>query len=109
MTSYILETTSTLPLSKNKPHQAIILCHGYGGDGKDISTLAIIWQRFLPDAIFLSPNAPEVCAINPHGFQWFDLESDKEEILLEKSLIAEKKLNTILDQVADNFQLESKK
>ena len=109
MTSYILETTSTLPLSKNKPHQAIILCHGYGGDGKDISTLAINWQRFLPDAIFLSPNAPEVCAINPQGFQWFDLASDKEEIILEKSLIAEKKLNTFLDQVADNFQLESKK
>ena len=36
MTSYILETTSILPLSKKKPQQAIILCHGYGGDGKDI-------------------------------------------------------------------------
>jgi len=109
MTSYILETTSALPLSKNKPHQAVILCHGYGGDGKDINSLAINWQRFLPDAIFLSPNAPEVCAINPQGFQWFDLASDKEEIILEKSLIAEEKLNTFLDQVADNFQLESKK
>ena len=61
MTNYILDTTSVLPLSKNKPQQAIILCHGYGGDGKDISTLAINWQRFLPDAIFLCPNAPEVC------------------------------------------------
>ena len=40
MTNYILEATSILPLSKNKPQQAIILCHGYGGDGKDISSLA---------------------------------------------------------------------
>jgi len=106
MTSYILEATSILPLSKNKPQQAIILCHGYGGDGKDISTLAINWQRFLPDAIFLCPNAPEVCAVNPQGYQWFDLTSEKEEVILEKSLMAEEKLNTFLDQVFDNFQLE---
>ena len=105
MTSYILETTSILPLSKNKPRLAIILCHGYGGDGKDISALAINWQRFLPDAIFLCPNAPEVCAVNPHGYQWFDLTSEKEEIILEKSLVAEEKLNIFLNQVFDHFQL----
>ena len=106
MTSYILESTTIFPLSKNKPQQAIILCHGYGGDGQDISALAINWQRFLPDAIFLCPNAPEVCAVNAGGYQWFDLTSDKEEIILEKSLIAEEKLNTFLDQASDNLQLE---
>ena len=55
MTSYILEAISVPPLSKDKPKQAVILCHGYGGDGKDISALAINWQRFLPDAIFCVP------------------------------------------------------
>ena len=107
MTNYILDTTSVLPLLKNKPQQAIILCHGYGGDGKDISTLAINWQRFLPDAIFLCPNAPEVCSVNSQGYQWFDLASEKEEIILEKSLAAEEKLNKFLDQVLDTLQLES--
>ena len=63
MTSYILDVTSIPPLSKNKPRQAIVLCHGYGGDGKDISVLAINWQRFLPDAIFLCPNAPEILSL----------------------------------------------
>ena len=106
MTSYILDVTSIPPLSKNKPRQAIILCHGYGGDGKDISTLAINWQRFLPDAIFLCPNAPEICSVNPQGYQWFDLASDEEEVILEKSLVAEKKLSIFLDQVFENFQLE---
>jgi len=106
MTSYNLEVTSVSPLSKNKPRQIVVLCHGYGGDGKDISALAINWQRFLPDAIFLCPNAPEVCAVNPQGYQWFDLTSEKEEIILEKSLIAEEKLSTFLDQVFNNFQLE---
>ena len=106
MTNYNLEATSIAPLSKNKPQQVIVLCHGYGGDGKDISTLAINWQRFLPEAIFLCPNAPEICAVNPQGYQWFDLSSDKEELILEKSLIVEEKLNTFIDQILNNFQLE---
>ena len=106
MINYVLDVTSILPLSKNKPRQVIILCHGYGGDGKDISNLAINWQRFLPDAIFLCPNAPEICSVNPQGYQWFDLASDEEEVILEKSLVAEKKLSIFLDQVFENFQLE---
>jgi len=106
MINYILDSTLVPTFSKNKPQQLIVLCHGYGGDGKDISALAINWQRFLPNAIFLCPNAPEVCTINPNGFQWFDLSSEKEEIILEKSLIAEAKLSMFLDQVLDNHQLE---
>ena len=106
MTSYNLETTSVTPLSKNKPQQVIVLCHGYGGDGKDISVLAINWQRFLPDAVFLCPNAPEICTVSSQGYQWFDLSEEKEEIILEKSLIAEKKLNIFLDEVLNDFQLQ---
>ena len=105
MTNYNLKVTSIPPLSKNKPQQVVVLCHGYGGDGRDISILATNWQRFLPDAVFLCPNAPEVCAVNAQGYQWFDLSSDKEEVILEKSLVAEVKLDTFLDQVLDNFQL----
>jgi len=108
MTNYILDATIVKPLSKNKPKQAVILCHGYGGDGNDISSLAIHWQRFLPESIFLCPNAPEVCSINPLGFQWFDLSIEAEEVILEKSLIAEKKLIIFIDQVLNNLQLEPK-
>jgi len=105
MTNYILKTTSIPTFSKNKPQQIVVLCHGYGGDGKDISTLAINWQRFLPDTIFLCPDAPEVCSINPSGYQWFDLSSDKEEIILEKSLKAEQKLSEFLNQACESFNL----
>ncbi len=108
MTNYNLEFTSIPPISKEKPQQIIVLCHGYGGDGKDISSLAINWQRFLPNAIFLCPNAPEVCSINPQGYQWFDLSSDSEEIIHKRSIVAEEKLNIFLDQALDNFQLEYK-
>jgi len=106
MISFNLEVVSIFPFSKKKPKQVVVLCHGYGGDGRDISVLAVNWQRFLPDAIFLCPNAPEICAVNPQGYQWFDLTSEKEEMILEKTLIAEEKLNIFLDQVFDNFQLE---
>ena len=106
MTNYNLDLTSVPTLSNGKPQQAIILCHGYGGDGKDISTLAMNWQRFLPDAVFLCPNAPEVCDINPAGYQWFDLSNENEEIILEKSLMAEEKLSLFIDQALDSLQLE---
>ena len=102
LNTVVIKPEKNLPITN-----AIILLHGYGGDGKDISALAISWQRFLPEAYFLCPNAPEVCSINPQGFEWFDLSSDDEKVILEKSLIAEKELNIFLDQVLNNFQLDS--
>tara|TARA_B100001123_G_C15223707_1_gene992329 strand:+ start:487 stop:1143 length:657 start_codon:yes stop_codon:yes gene_type:complete len=109
MTNFILDTTSVYPLSTKIPKQIVVLCHGYGGDGKDISSLAINWRRFLPDAIFLCPNAPEVCSVNPNGYQWFDLSSENENLILEKSLIAEKKLDKYLDEILKHFQLKPDK
>ena len=108
MTKYILDVTSFSSLSKNEPKQIIILCHGYGGGGQDISVLANNWRRFLPDAVFLCPNAPEVCTVNQLGYQWFDMTVENDEAILEKSLVTEKILNTFLDQVLDNFQLDEK-
>ena len=108
MSDYIFETYSNGTFSGNKPKNIIILCHGYGGDGKDISVLAENWKRFLPDTIFLSPNAPEACKINPKGYQWFDLESDKETEILKNSIQAENKLNIFIDQALEKFNLESK-
>ena len=51
--SYSLNTTIINPISKQKPKNAVILCHGYGGDGNDISILANYWKNYLPDTIFL--------------------------------------------------------
>ena len=106
MTKYILDSMNLHPLSKNKPKQIIILCHGYGGSGKDISILANNWKRFLPESIFICPNAPKPCSINLNGFEWFDLSQDKDNFLLEKSLEAERKLNIFIDQILDNFKID---
>ena len=68
------------------------MLHGYGGDGKDISTLTLNWKRFLPDTIFICPNGHQRCEINPSGFQWFDLTNDNPDYILEEVLKAEKNL-----------------
>jgi phospholipase/carboxylesterase len=97
--SYSLNTIILEPLSKEKPKSAVILCHGYGGDGKDISILANYWRAHLPNTIFICPDAPEKCAASPSGFQWFDLMDQTPEQVLSKSLVAETKLNKLIDEV----------
>ena len=86
--TYSLNTIVLEPLSKNKAKNAVILCHGYGGDGKDISILANYWRTYLPDTIFVCPDAPEKCAASPTGFQWFDLIEVAPDQVLARSLIA---------------------
>ena len=88
---------------------AIILLHGYGGDGEDISMLTLNWRRFLPNTIFLSPNAHEKCSINPLGYQWFDLSLDDPDYILEQSLKAEKVLNKFIKEVKKKYSLNSSK
>ena len=103
--SYSLNTTILEPLSKIKPKNAVILCHGYGGDGKDISILASYWRAHLPETIFICPDAPEKCVASPTGFQWFDLTDQTPEQILSKSLVAENKLNKLIDEVKDKNNL----
>lgn len=60
-----------LPPQRGKATHLVVLCHGYGADGNDLIGLAPHWQRDLPTAAFVAPNAPEPCAGAPTGFQWF--------------------------------------
>ena len=107
--SYSLNTTILNPISKEKPKNAVILCHGYGGDGKDISLLASYWRTHLPDTLFICPDAPEKCAVSNTGFQWFDLMDQTTDQVLVKSLVAETKLNNLIDEVIDNNNLTGEK
>jgi phospholipase/carboxylesterase len=107
--SYSLNTTILEPLSKVKPRNAVILCHGYGGDGKDISILASYWKFHLKDTIFICPDAPEKCAASPSGYQWFDLTDQSREQILSKSLVAEIKLNKLIDEVKLKHDLTADK
>ena len=105
--TYTLNTIILEPISKKKPKNAVILCHGYGGDGKDISILAGYWRTFLPETIFICPDAPERCSASPTGFQWFDLLDQSSEQILSKSLVAEDKLNQLIDEVKKKNDLKA--
>ena len=103
--TFSLNTIILDPISKEKPKSAVILCHGYGGDGKDISILANYWRAHLPNTVFICPDAPEKCVASPTGFQWFDLMDQTPEQVLSKSLVAENKLNKLIDEVKDKNDL----
>jgi phospholipase/carboxylesterase len=107
--TFCLDSIIIKPEEGKEIKSAIILLHGYGGDGKDISMLTMNWKRFLPNTIFLCPNGHEPCPINPSGFQWFDLTKDDPNYILEQSLRAEKKLNKFISQIKDEFKIENKK
>ena len=107
--TFCLDTTIIKPLDNSKIKNAIILLHGYGGDGKDISILSLNWKRHLPNTVFICPNGHEQCAVNPSGYQWFDLTNDDPKYILEQSKKAEKKLNQFIDEVKKNYNLENDK
>ncbi|MDA9686103.1 serine esterase [bacterium] len=84
---------------------AIILLHGYGGDGKDISMLTLNWKRHIPNTVFICPNGHETCPINPSGFQWFDLTKDDTNYILDQSIKAEEKIKEFINEVKQEFNL----
>ena len=107
--TFCLDTVVVKPEKKEEIKNAIILLHGYGGDGKDISMLIYNWKRYLPNTIFVCPNGHEACSINPSGFQWFDLTKDDPNYILDESLKAEKKLNKFIEEIKNEFNLENNK
>ena len=90
--TFCLDATLVKPENGIDINNAVILFHGYGGDGKDISMLSLNWKRHMPNTIFICPNGHEICTVNPSGYQWFDLTQDDPRHILEQSLKAEKKL-----------------
>ena len=84
---------------------AIILLHGYGGDGKDISMLTLNWKRHMPNTVFICPNGHETCPINPSGFQWFDLTKDDTNYILDQSIKAEEKIKLFINEIKQEFNL----
>ena len=107
--TFCLDTTIIKPEANKDIKNAIILLHGYGGDGKDISMLTLNWKRYLPNTIFICPNGHESCSINPTGYQWFDLTKDDPVYTLEQSIKAEEKLNQFINEVKKEYNLENEK
>ena len=107
--TFCLESTIIKPEKNNDIHNVVVLFHGYGGDGKDISMLTLNWKRHMPNTIFICPNGHETCPINPSGYQWFDLTKDDPKYILNESLKAEEKINKFLDEIKEEYKIENEK
>ena len=72
--------TVEIKLHRHEPESgkitsAVFLLHGYGADGRDLIGLAGPMSEHLPDCMFVAPDAPEACTVNPGGRQWFPIPS----------------------------------
>ncbi len=61
------------PARSGKASSLVIFLHGYGADGADLLGLADPLAPHLPGTVFVAPDAPEPCAGNPFGRQWFPI------------------------------------
>ena len=105
--TFCLDSKIIKPENNKDIKNVVVLLHGYGGDGKDISMLTLNWKRHMPNTIFICPNGHEPCTISPTGYQWFDLTKDDPNHILNESLKAEKKLNKFLDEIKKEYNLDN--
>ena len=71
------------PASGGAPKQLVLLLHGVGSDGNDLIGLAPYFAQVLPDALFVSPNAPYAFDMAQAGYQWFSLLDTSEQARLD--------------------------
>ena len=105
--TFCLESIIIKPEEGVEIKNAIILLHGYGGDAKDISMLTLNWKRHMPNTVFICPNGHEPCAINPSGFQWFDLTKDDTNYIVDQSIKAEDKIKLFINEIKQEFNLDN--
>jgi phospholipase/carboxylesterase len=110
MQTMALDGPSVAPKSGAKAKQLVVFLHGYGSNGEDLISLAPYWADLLPDAEFISPNAPFPCEQNPFGgFQWFGLEDRSAEMRLGGTRAAATHLDRFLDVALKQRRLDESK
>ncbi len=96
------------PANGAKADRLVVLLHGYGADGNDLIGLAPHWQRLLPTAAFVSPHAPEPCAMSPMGgYQWFPISRLDPDEIWRGVQSAAPVLEAFLDQELERLGLDA--
>lgn len=71
----------------NTPKNMVIMLHGVGSNGRDLISLAPYLEQYLPDTVFISPDAPFPCDMVPPGYpdayQWFSLQNRDPHVMLD--------------------------
>jgi phospholipase/carboxylesterase len=96
--AFTLSGPSFGPAAGGKPRRLVLLLHGLGADGNDLIGLAPYWAPLLPDAEFLSPNAPFPCDFAPYGYQWYSVQDRSPEMQLAGVRAAAPILDAFIDE-----------
>ena len=92
-------------MSGGSPKQIVLLLHGYDSNGADLISLAPHWQRNLPDALFLAPNAPQRLSNLSSGYQWWPLSAFTPQALASGAASAAPAIEAFIDRKLQQYGL----
>ena len=102
----ILDGPRMPPARGGKPNALVVLLHGYGSNGADLISLAPYWQKALPGAQFVSPNAIETAPQAPGGYQWFPISQLDPQLMEAGARSAGQSLDWFLDRELERYELD---
>lgn len=94
------------PARGGKPDALVVLLHGYGSNGADLIGLAPEWQKALPGAAFVSPNAVEPLPGMPGAYQWFPISQLDPGLMELGARAAAPSIDRFLDRELERYGLD---
>lgn len=94
------------PVAGGKPTTLVVLLHGYGSNGADLISLAPYWAKAIPNAQFVSPNAPEPIPGMGGAYQWFGLTRPDPAAMEHGAKTAAATLDRFLDRELERYGLD---
>lgn len=94
------------PARGGKPDALVVFLHGYGSNGADLISLAPYWQKALPGAAFVSPNAIEPVPQAPGGYQWFPISNMDPHLMEQGARRAAQSVDRFLDRELEKHGLD---
>lgn len=83
----------------------MLLLHGYGSSGADLLSLAPHWQRELPNALFLAPNAPQQLDYRSPRYQWWPLSGFTPQALASGAASAAPAIEAFIERKLNQYGL----
>ena len=87
----------------------VVFLHGYGATGADLIEIGRQWRDWLPDTLFVSPHAPELCPQAPGARQWFALTTRNPAERWRGAVAARPSLDGFLDAELAKLDIDDSK
>lgn len=101
----VLDGPALPPASGGEPRHLVILLHGVGADGYDLIALAPSFREAVPEALFVSPHAPDEFDLAPSGRQWFSLMDLEPDTRIKGARAAAPVLEAFIGGLMERFEL----